>query len=111
MDKQSCFTSSYMYKQSYFTSPCVGSDSALISCLGVGPRYESALMPGKFLPRTKGIVTVVLPSVSFLSVAASHCGSNRLDGGTTVKMVSTVALKWLSNGILVTIPSLSLRGI
>ena len=112
MDEQSCFTSSRVYERSCFTSPRVGSGSALVSCSGLGPRYESASVPGKFLPRTKGIVTASFsPSVSFLSVAASRFVSDGLDGGTTAESVSIVALKQSSRGTSVTIPSFNLRGI
>ena len=51
-------------------------------------------------------------SVLFLSVAASCCDSNGLvDSGTTAKLVSIIVLKQLSNGTLMTIPSLNLRSI
>lgn len=111
MYKQSCFTSSRMDKQSCFTNPRIGSSSALVFCLGLGLRYESASVPDKFLPWTKDIITAFLPSVLSLLVVVSHCGFNKLDGKTTTKLVLIIALKQLSNGISVTIPSLSLQGI
>lgn len=99
MHKQSCFTSPWIDKQSCFTNPCIGSGSALVSCLDLKPRYESASVSGKFLSWTKDIVTAFSLSVSFLSVAASCCGSNRLDGRIIAESVLIIVLKQLLNGV------------
>ena len=82
MDKWSCFTSS-----------CVGFSLALVSCLDLRLRDESALVLGKFLLQTKDIATEFSPSVSFLSVAASRCDSDKLDSRITAKLVLIVTLK------------------